>query len=161
MLNAKLEKAMDERLEKLNNTTGAWGMPDELYNFAKTLIKKKDVLQKDVAPDLSDEAAIISAAMDIVDNLCVNSDYTDIEDIVSQNPEEIYGKDKYIQVGDYLVNKLDFGEKAFVFTPDTILDETLEYNPMAKRKPLSAEARAAATGGAPQKCKPNNQKEKV
>lgn len=154
MLSKALEAAMDERFKELADSEGcAWGMPEEVYNFAKTLIKENDVPQEYIAEDFGDKKANRGSALTIVDNLCVNSDFIDITDIAPETPDEYYGKNKYIQVGDYLVNKLDFGGQAYVFTSDTILDERLEYDPAARGKKLSSKARAMATKKANPKIK--------
>lgn len=154
MLSKALEAAMDERFKELVDEEGcAWGMPEEVYNFAKVLIKENDVPQEEIAEDFGDKKANRGSALTIVDNLCVNSDFIDIADIAPETPEEYYGKNKFIQIGDYLVNKLDFGGQAYVFTSNTILDEHLEYSPGARGKTLSPKARAMATKTAKPKIK--------
>lgn len=145
MLSSKLEKAMDERYEECSSYDD-WFLPNEIYEFAKNLLKNGDVRQESIVSrsELNTQESIEEAADMIIDNLFVNSSIVKPD---PRFPDDIMEKDKCVQIGAYQVGGLDFGRQRYTFTPDTITRIQRGVNdPMAITKKFTKATRDYING---------------
>lgn len=141
MLSKTLEAAMDAEFKECTEEY-SWDMPIELYEFAKTLIRENDVKQSDIAPHILNEDLRQETVEDIIHNLIVNSGYVKPD---PRFPGDAYPEGKFLQVGKWHLDGMDFGRFRYTFTPETITRVGRGGLPDITR-PISKKSLAVARG---------------